>query len=216
MIISDNAKNFKLAKTCVDRIWSDVLRHKDVQSYIAQRAIRWHFIVEMAPWMGGFYERLIGSVKRSLKKNVGCLLLSLFQLHTVLKEIEAIVNARPLTYCGEDIHDYPALTPSHFLGCQSEVTTGCPGIPFEPHPTGSANKESSGNVLSAWKRGQGQLNTFWKSWQNDYLLSLREFHKVKNARKHEMSAPKLGQVVLIKMKGVPCLAVDGNLEKLSH
>ena len=202
MFISDNARNFKLGKTCVDKIWFDTLQHKEVQSYIAQRSIRWNFIVEMAPWMGGFYERLIGSVKRSLKKNVGCLLLSLLQLQTILKEIETVVNSRPLTYCGEDIDDYPALTPSHFLSFPS-LETGCPAISLQTNPTESENKESVENVLQLWKRGQQHLNAFWKSWLNDYLLSLREFHKIRKPRNAEMSSPRLGQVVLIRMKGVP-------------
>ena len=29
--------------------------------------IKWLFIVGMAPWMGGFYERLVGLVKRAMR-----------------------------------------------------------------------------------------------------------------------------------------------------
>ena len=32
--------------------------------------IKWQYIVEDAPNWGGFYERLVGSVKRSLRKNL--------------------------------------------------------------------------------------------------------------------------------------------------
>ena len=38
--------------------------------------IEWKFILERAPWWGGFYERLIRSAKGCLKKILGDALLS--------------------------------------------------------------------------------------------------------------------------------------------
>ena len=64
--------------------------------------------------MGGFYERLVGLVKRLLPKSIGKLCLTNEQLLTVLKESEAIVNSRPLVYIGEDINSGTTLTPAHF------------------------------------------------------------------------------------------------------
>ena len=37
------------------------------------------------------------------------------ELTTVVTEIEAVLNSRPLTYVYSDIEDGPPLTPSHFL-----------------------------------------------------------------------------------------------------
>ena len=75
-IISDNAKQFNLAQDTVEKLWSQVLTESDVISYSVNEKIRWNFIVELAPWMGGFYERLIGLVKRSLRKTIGKLCLT--------------------------------------------------------------------------------------------------------------------------------------------
>ena len=36
-------------------------------------------------------------------------------LHTVLVEVENIVNSRPLTKCSDDVTDDTALTPNHLL-----------------------------------------------------------------------------------------------------
>ena len=67
------------------------------------------------PWWGGFYERLVGSGKRCLKKSFGRSLLSLPDIVTMVTEVEAVLNSRPLTYLYPDIEDNPPLTPAHFL-----------------------------------------------------------------------------------------------------
>ena len=62
-IISDNAQQFKVAKTTLNKAWSKMLMSSDVSNYSARQGIQWKFIVELAPWMGGFYERLVGITK---------------------------------------------------------------------------------------------------------------------------------------------------------
>ena len=64
---------------------------------------------------GGFYERLVGLVKRCLKKTLGKAYLNIIELNTILIEVEAVLSSRPLTYPYVDINDASPLTPSHFL-----------------------------------------------------------------------------------------------------
>ena len=45
-----------------------MIKSEDVQSYVSRSGLKWIFIVAMAPWMGGFYERLVELVKRALRK----------------------------------------------------------------------------------------------------------------------------------------------------
>ena len=61
-VISDNAAQFKLASDTTDKLWRQILTDDDTVSYAADENIKWTFIVELAPWMGGFYERLVGVV----------------------------------------------------------------------------------------------------------------------------------------------------------
>ena len=72
-VISDNRCTFKAANKELARIQTDPV----VNDYFAWLRIEWCFIVKKAPWWGGFYERLIGSVKRCLKKIVGSAKLTL-------------------------------------------------------------------------------------------------------------------------------------------
>ena len=61
--------------------------------------------MELAPWMGGVYERLVGTVKGALKKSIGKICLTQKKLETFLTEAEeaeaeAVINSCPLVYVG--------------------------------------------------------------------------------------------------------------------
>ena len=111
-MLTDNAKTFKSASVAVKKIsWSS-----EVKQYLANRQVDWQFIVERTPWWGGFWERLVRSVKRCLKKSVGRSLLTFEELRTLVVEMEATLNNRPLTYIYGDKEDlsYP-LTPADLI-----------------------------------------------------------------------------------------------------
>ena len=63
MIVTDNAKTFKSFSKTLRRI----IRSPELQSLLTEKSITWKFNLAKAPWWGGFYERLIKSVKISLK-----------------------------------------------------------------------------------------------------------------------------------------------------
>jgi len=86
--MSDNAKSFKAASKDI----SNVLRSTAVRQYITDKRVVWQFIVEKAPWWGGFWERMVRSVKNCMKKTVGRSLLDFEELHTLMVDIEATIN----------------------------------------------------------------------------------------------------------------------------
>ena len=98
LIISDNAPQFKVVKVAIDKQWKHVMQDEDVRHYIKEGGIKWQFTTALSPWKGGFYERLVALVKRSLQKGIGQKQLTLDQLVTILTEVESVVNTRPLTY----------------------------------------------------------------------------------------------------------------------
>ena len=59
-IWSDDASQFKTASDVLHSLWKQTIKCDQIQSYISNSGIKWSFIVELAPWMGGFYERLVG------------------------------------------------------------------------------------------------------------------------------------------------------------
>ena len=101
-LLSDNAKTFKSAAKEV----RNIMRSKDVHTHLTNLRITWNFIVERAPWWGGFWERMVQTVKKCLRKAIGQATLTLVHLQTLLTEIEAIVNSRPLTYTYDDAEGF--------------------------------------------------------------------------------------------------------------
>ena len=66
LIVSDNAKTFNSASKSLSALFDLVEEQKFLQSLRAT----WRFNTERAQWWGGFFERLIRSVKRCLKKTL--------------------------------------------------------------------------------------------------------------------------------------------------
>ncbi|GFU83075.1 integrase catalytic domain-containing protein [Trichonephila clavipes] len=96
-----------------------------VQNFIAKERIIWENIIERSLWWGGFYERLARSVKEIMHKILGKALLSCEEMTTILTEIEAVLNLRPLSYVYEENDEPRHLTPVHFLNFGQNQPT-CP------------------------------------------------------------------------------------------
>ena len=111
LVVSINAKTFKTTAKKLRKI----LNEKVVQDEMRTNNIDWRFNLERSPWWGGMFERMVGSVKRSLRKVIGSARLNFDEMHTVLVEIENILNSRPLSYVYEDDCSAEILTPSHLL-----------------------------------------------------------------------------------------------------
>ena len=79
-IISDNAKTFKAGAQELQTMKNQVLKPDASQQFLANHNITWKFITERAPWWGGFYERLVGLVKRCLKNTIGKAYLNMIKL----------------------------------------------------------------------------------------------------------------------------------------
>ena len=64
---------------------------------------------------GGFYERLVKSVKTPLKKTLGKAMLTGEEMRTTLTAVEAQINSLPLKYCSDDTSDPIPLTPAEIF-----------------------------------------------------------------------------------------------------
>ena len=151
-----------------------------------------------SPWHGGFYERMVGVVKKCLRKVLHNKRITIDELRTLLVEIEARVNNRPLTYMSETVNEPGPLTPNHLLQ----------GSPIEPIPSSVKMDQlkdpdfvlKAETNLKEVRSRFNQINKLLKqwnaTWHNDYLTSLREHHY---GGSHNVTPCKLkvGDIVLI-------------------
>ena len=118
--------------------------------------------------------------------------MNLATLQTIIVEVEALINDRPLTYVSMDITDPQPLTPSHLLYGRRIVSL--------PHPMVDADELSDPNYgtepdLKRRVRTQAFLiQSFWKRWRMEYLTSLRELHKTTGNNTQNV---QVGDVVLV-------------------
>ena len=169
-IISDNAPQFKAVKSMIDKTWSNIQTDENLKTYLANHGVNWKMITEFAPWQGGFYERLIGLVKRALRKSLGKLVMSKEQVSTLITEVEAVINSRPLVYVGDDFQNGYSISPADFLLINRP--TGYPTIEDLGDDSEYARitpSNSASSILQNWKKGQRHLKQFWKLWHYFYL-----------------------------------------------
>jgi hypothetical protein len=192
IIYSDNAASFKQTDKLLKEVTNQVASSK-VQNEAVKLKLQWRFIVARAPWWGGFYERLIGSIKGHLRRTLGRALLTYEELETVLIEIEAVINSRPLTYVSAD-HEQQILTPAHFLlGEESSEA-----LNIQPDQLSKNQEELGGR----WRYQQRLLNGIWQRWRKEYLMQLRSAHQQKDVQNCNL---KEGSIAILHEDKLPRL-----------
>jgi len=184
---SDNSKTFKRSAKEVAAL-SKLIENKDIQNAIKSKGITWKFITEHAPWHGALYERLIRSVKDSLKGAIGNEKLSIVQFQTALLEAAAIVNSRPLAEVTDDASDPLPVSPSMLLH----------GYDLENRPYPVALKVTNDKGLALlWKRRLQLQHQLMTRFAMNYITDLRERQKWKK----KYPNLKVGQLVLVDTPG---------------
>lgn len=98
---SDNGTSFvgtnKELKRALE-LWTQ----KEMLEHLFNKGTEWRFMTPAAPHQGGIYEAAVKSMKFHLKRIVGQKVLPFEQFTTLLSQIEAILNSRPLHPLSDD------------------------------------------------------------------------------------------------------------------
>ena len=87
-----------------------------VSEFCSSHNIQWKYITESSPLFGGIWESAVKSAKTHLKRVVSPVKVAFEEFTTVLTQIKACMNSRPLTPVNSPDDDgIAALTPGHFL-----------------------------------------------------------------------------------------------------
>ncbi|XP_071056931.1 uncharacterized protein [Onthophagus taurus] len=161
---------------------------KEMASLLSGDGTRWKFNPPGAPHFGGKWEAGVKSVKGHLRKIVGSTLLTYEEFNTVLIQIEAVINSRPLCSISDDPNNFDVLTPAHFfIGNALTVV---------PEPSVFDEKISR---RSRWQLLRRMVEDFWKIWEKFYLQSMQNATKWFN----QQNLPQIGQLVLIRDERLP-------------
>ncbi|XP_026482644.1 uncharacterized protein LOC113390406 [Ctenocephalides felis] len=190
-LYSDRGTNFVDAKSELKDIFQ-LINSKSfsasLNSELHKHNINWSFNPPAAPHFGGLWESNIKSIKAHLYRVIGEQILTYEELNTVLIQIEALLNSRPLCWMSSDPSDPQPLTPAHFLTL----------TPLNILP--------SKNMLQIDLPTRKQLidkiiQSYWKRWHFEYLSDLQSRQKWNTP-----SLPaKKGMLVLIKNENLPPL-----------
>ncbi|XP_003369041.1 conserved hypothetical protein [Trichinella spiralis] len=153
-----------------------------LQRKLNEERIRWKFITPRVPWCGGYWERFILSIIRAFLKYD--------ELHTVLCEIEARINDRPLVFMDDDIAGEAALTPAHLL--IGRELTRLPSL-----STGIYRRDDStsgvNHLIRRWRYQQRMTVQLWKRWKQEYVTTLTTRGRWRKTQQE----PRVGDIVLV-------------------
>lgn len=130
------------------------------------------------------------SFKLHLIRVVGTELLTFEHRNTLIIEIEAILNSRPLTPISSDSNDLPVLTPGHFL--IGDVLTSIRDRDFRATPS---------SRLTSWQRINQLKQHFWSRWYRKYLTELISRNKW-NKGGYKI---REGTIVILREDNVPTI-----------
>lgn len=193
LIMCDNAKNFVGAKREVDEL-AKLFKNQQFQDAVVREAcnesIEFRFIPARSPNFGGLWEAAVKSFKCHFKRTIGLRTITHDEFVTVLVQIEACLNSRPLTPLSSDPNDLDVLTPGHFLVQRPLASMAEPSYQDIPE-----------NRLSMWQRTQEFVRRIWEKWSTQYLSTLHS--RTKWTRQRDNLA--VGTMVLLREENLPPL-----------
>ena len=191
-IRSDNGGNFVGAgnelRNCLKEMDTD-----KISNYLLTETcdwIDWEKNTPRASHMGGVWERQIRTIRSiliSLLKSHDSVLNS-ESFNTLVKEVECIVNSRPLDVQNINDPDSELLTPNHLLTLKSKVVLPPPGV-FQKDDLYCRRR---------WRVIQHLANEFWDRWRKEYLTNLQERKKWTEEKRNF----QVGDIVLLKEDNV--------------
>ncbi|KAK0145861.1 hypothetical protein N1851_015210 [Merluccius polli] len=165
-------------------------KQNSILNYLHSKDCTWEFNPPHASHMGGVWELMIGVSRRILDSMLlqnKYTYLTHEVLCTLMAEVSAIINARPLVPISSDPSSPVLLSPAMLL-------TQKPGLLAPP-----GDFTGKDLLKGQWRQVQVLANEFWSRWRNEYLSTLhprRKWHST-----HRNLQP--GDIVLLKQTQAP-------------
>ncbi|XP_068720619.1 uncharacterized protein [Montipora capricornis] len=144
LILCDNAKPFRKGNKKIQKLFL-VIEDQTVQDHLAQKRVQVRHIPANLP-----------------------------ELQTLTKEVQPVVNDRPITFVYHDVNDPEPLTPSKLL-YRFDITA-LPHPVVDPDELEDEDFNEHDQLNKALKRRSLLFQHFVQRFKSEYLASLRERH----------------------------------------
>lgn len=189
-LYTDNATNFVGCRSYLRDLYKFLDEYRPhLEHELSENRIEFKQIPPASPHWGGCWESMVKVVKTHLFKVIGQQILSYEELLTVLAQIEALINSRPLTALSSDPAEPSALTPAHFLHSAPLFSLPAPRVD-------SPNLRERHSLLDK------MVQSFWQRWRTEYLHQLQARSKWTTPS----TSIQLGTVVVIMVDNAPPLS----------
>ena len=145
--------------------------HKELQN---KYNIKWYHSTERSPQHNGVIERIVQTVKRPLYKVLNGKLFTENELYTILTDVEAASNMRPLTATSENPEDNNIIpiTPCHLT-----IGDAIKPLPNELYYHEEKERSIAQDLKERWKERKQVSKHYWNLWREEYLTTLRKSTK---------------------------------------
>ncbi|XP_035222132.1 uncharacterized protein LOC118195013 [Stegodyphus dumicola] len=166
IIYCDNGTNFVGASNVLqDLNWKQITEDTSIQP------IQWKFNPPTSSWWEGWWERLIGILKKFLRRVLGRASLTSEEMNTILCDCEAVINSRPLTYIIESDATLMPLSPSLFL--QDNQISGVPDLDDIGHKSLNKRVKYREKLAKGFEEtGLGSDNTKRINWPLGKIIQI--------------------------------------------
>ena len=115
-LYSDRGTNFIEANNELKQLYLESSEYlKELVGFLSNKGTDWHLSPPGTPHFGGNREAAVKSTKHHIKRVVNTQHLIFEEFYTLLKQVEACLNSRPLLPITDDPSDHVYLTPSILL-----------------------------------------------------------------------------------------------------
>lgn len=165
-IFCDNGTNFVGADSEMKRWKRNLLDHEEnIRDELLEGCIDFHFSPANSPHFNGLAEAAVKSMKHHLRRVLGQASLTYEEMTTLLVQIEAVMNSRPLAALSEDPNDLQVLTPAHF------IIGGPLRTLVEPV------EDSKADLHLRYRRLRQLSQHIWQRWSKEYLSQRQQRNK---------------------------------------
>ncbi|XP_015122055.1 nuclear pore complex protein Nup54 [Diachasma alloeum] len=137
-----------------------------IRDRLSSDGTQWIFNPPHSPHLGGKWEAAVKSTKHHLRRTITTSTLTYEEFTTLLIQVEAILNSRPLCPLTNDPQDTSALTPGHLIIGEPLMTVPEPSL-----------QQITTDRLNRWQIITQRIQNFWEHWERECIHRYQQIYR---------------------------------------